>query len=240
MAAGALAGRTALYRDGDSRMSAPTAAVVIATYNEAETIGEILDILTPHYTCVVVDDSSPDGTADIARDYQNVIVIQRPGKMGIASAYIRGMQAALRLHTDYIVQMDAGGTHQPGQVASFIRYAREYNVDLVIGSRFLYTVEWRGYRTLISWCAALLMRLRGVNVADATSGFRCWRSSLLYGLDFDAIKAKGFAFQIETLMQAHNLGAQIDEMQIPYALTNSSFNWRMVREALRVYGGFWL
>jgi dolichol-phosphate mannosyltransferase len=223
-------------------MSGFSTAVVIATYNEADTIGGILQMLN-YNNCipVVVDDNSPDGTAEIIRRVASrAVLIERPEKSGIASAYLRGLKAALSLKTDYVVQMDAGGTHDPFDVMALATHAHLHNYDLVIGSRFAKPFQWQGYRTAISLLAALLMRVRGVRVHDATSGLRCWRSHLLSQVNFDEILSNGFAFQLETLMAAHRLGAQIGELPIPYKLTGgTTFHRGMILEALRAYGRFW-
>jgi len=216
--------------------------VVIATYNEAGTIERILDELRD-YRVIVVDDSSPDGTGELVRKYDNATLISRPGKMGIASAYIRGFTEALKTDETNIIQMDAGGTHRPKDVGILDSAALLFSYDLVIGSRFVqrhrtpYRVDgwtFHGGRTLISLGAAFLMRRLGINVHDATSGFRCWNRTVLERMDFN-IQSKGFAFQIELLYQAHKLGASIAEIPIPYRLTNSSFNPTMLKEALSIY-----
>lgn len=211
-----------------------TITAVIATYNEAETIGALLDGLR-ECQCIVVDDSSPDGTGAIVRTFAHATLLTRPCKLGIATAYLAGLRAALATETEWIVQMDAGGTHRPEDAKKLASVTRLLGADLVIGSRFTRPV-WRGRRTAISLGAAWLMRRLGLHVRDATSGFRCWRADFLRGLDLDAVRARGFAFQLELLYQAHRAGARILEMPIPYTLTNSTFNGEMVREALRVYG----
>lgn len=210
-------------------------AVVMATYNEAETIGALLDSLRA-YQCIVVDDSSPDGTGDIVRTFAHATLLTRPCKLGIASAYLAGLRAALDTDAAHIVQMDAGGTHRPDDAQSLVSVARLGEADLVIGSRFVRSVEWRGRRTAVSLGAAWLMRRLGVPVRDATSGFRCWRADFLRGLDLDAVRARGFAFQLELLYQAHRAGGRLLEMPIPYTLTNSTFGTGMLREALVIYG----
>jgi glycosyltransferase involved in cell wall biosynthesis len=217
-------------------------AVVIATYNEAESIGALLAGLRDFH-CIVVDDSSPDGTGAIVRTFAHATLLTRPAKLGIASAYVAGLRAALATEAEWIVQMDAGGTHRPEDAEQLVQVAELFNADLVIGSRFL-ARGWRGYRTAISLGAAWLMRRLGVPVHDATSGFRCWRADFLRGLDLDAVRARGFAFQLELLYQAHRAGGSIVEMPIPYTLTTSTFNGGMVREALGVWmrlaRGTWL
>jgi dolichol-phosphate mannosyltransferase len=211
--------------------------VVIATYNEADTIVSILEALQ-EFSVLVVDDSSPDGTGDIARGYEHVQVLNRPGKQGIASAYLDGFRAALERQPTYIVQMDAGMTHKPEDVPRLLALAEATGSDLVIGSRF-FDSELQSYRTLISYGAAFLMRRLGINVHDATSGFRCWRVGQLATLDFSQVQARGFAFQLELLYLTWRAGGKISEMPIEYLLTSSSFNSKMLLEALQVYVRLW-
>lgn len=217
----------------------PRTIVVIATYNEAATIQGILEALTDYHV-IVVDDSSPDGTGDLARAYAHVTVIDRPVKLGIASAYLDGLRAALDMRADYVVQMDAGGTHEPNRVISLVNtLLYTPHAYLAIGCRF-----GSGYplskRATISRVAAFLMRMLGVDVIDATSGFRAWRADLLREMDLGDIKARGFAFQLEMLWQAHRWVskrqlANIVEVGIPYRLTNSSFRPWMIWEGLRTW-----
>jgi len=218
--------------------------VVIATYNEADNIRQVLDGLQ-EYQVVVVDDNSPDETGRIAAEYENVRVINRTGKLGIASAYLCGFQYALQ-HYDpkFIVQMDAGLTHNPRNVAQLIREAEVHCADLVIGSRFIIAPHLKSYRTMISLGAGWLMRRLGVWAHDATSGFRCWRSTLLSDILYRyEPKATGFAFQLEMLYRARWLTGsrqgEIIEMPMHYALSNSTFKPAMLWEALRVYAGLW-
>ena len=211
----------------------PRTIVVIATYNEAATIQGILEALTDYHV-IVVDDNSPDGTGDLARAYAHVTVIDRPAKLGIASAYITGIKAALEMGAYFVVQMDAGLTHPLWAVKPMLIILRDWKAGVVIGSRFLRRHEWHG-RTLVSRGAALAMRLLGVRVKDATSGFRVWRAYWLKQIDLDRVHAEGFAFQLEMLWLAHRAGAEIWETPIPYRLTNSSFRPWMLWEGLRTW-----
>ena len=211
--------------------------IALATYNEAKTIGRILDELD-RYLVVVVDDSSPDGTGSIVRTRTNAQLVTRYHKQGIASAYVTALRQALLADPLYVVQMDAGMTHDPKDVRRMCSMQANTRADLVIGSRFCNGVQVFTHRTAVSMGAALLMRLIGVNVRDATSGFRLWRSDLLERvLAVGPIKAHGFAFQLELLYRASKLGARIVEFPIEYKLGNSSFNQKMVVEAFKIYGG---
>ena len=209
-------------------------AVVIATYNEIATIGRLLEQLSEFHV-FVVDDSSPDGTGEVAQAFDFVTLIRRPRKLEVASAYLVGLDLARTTDVPYVIQMDAGGTHEPRDIGALVNTAEQTGADLVIGSRFTRWV-WLGRRTAISRGAALLMRLLGTHVRDATSGFRCWRTDFLRQLDFNAVRSRGFAFQLELLYQATALDGRIVEVPIPYRLTNSSFHSGMLWEALRIYG----
>lgn len=212
--------------------------VLLATYNEADNIGQILDLLNNKHNLdvVIVDDNSPDGTAAIARKYPKTRVVVRVGKKGIASAYIDGFKYINEnFHYDYVVQMDAGMTHDPDDVVKMVEYAIEKDADLVIGSRDIKHQKIISYRTVLSKTAVLLMRMVGIKQNDVTSGFRCWRSGLLRRLWFDFVTSKGFGFQIEMLYMTKFLDAKIEEYKIPYKLTNSSLNRKIIIEAFLIW-----
>lgn len=201
------------------------ACIVIATYNEAATIRQIIEAVD--WPVIVVDDSSPDNTGLIARS-AGAMVITRPAKSGIASAYFNGFRAALDSRAEFIVQMDAGLTHNPVDVALLLATAQD-GYDLVIGSR---QFGW-GYRAMISRSAAVLMRANGIKMPDVTSGFRCWRRSLLQRVASKPFKASGFAFQLEAIHRAK--GAKMAAIPIEYKLTNSTFRPQMLMEALKIW-----
>ncbi len=215
-----------------------TVIVVIATYNEAPSIGVLLDDMRS-YQVIVVDDSSPDGTGELAGTFDHVQLISRPRRLGIASAYFEGFASALRRNPIYVVQMDAGMTHKPKDISRLIEKAETTGSDLVIGSRFG-NVQFLGYRTLLSRGATVLMRLLGIRVNDATSGFRCWKATHLKLLDRTKIQADGFAFQLETLFYTHRMGGRIGEVPIEYLLTNSSLAAGILLEATRSYWNLFL
>jgi len=215
--------------------------IALAVRNEAETLDSLLMQLSA-YRVVLVDGASTDATWEIVGDYPHVRGIRFPENRGIAEAYLRSLSMAYALtecDEDVIVQMDAGGTHDPNDIMRLA--AQTTYADLAIGSRFLPgQYEWQGYRTAISLTAAWLMQQRGIAVHDVTGGFRAWKAGLIGALDFGRIRARNFAFQLELLNQAHCQHACIVEVPIAYHLTNSSFRWGMVAEAARVYAGMWL
>ena len=214
--------------------------VLIATYNEADNIEQLLSRLTG-FDVVVVDDGSPDGTAAICKSFENVTVISRPGKSGIASAYIDGFRWLLeRKKYDVIVQMDAGLTHNPYDIVPMLETLELNNYDLVIGSRRITKQPLWHFRTFLSLAAVHLMRLIDINFEDVTSGFRIWRSDLLSRINWNFISAHGFGFQLQMLYSAVSLQANIAEYQIPYKLTNSSLNSRMIGEAIKIWGNLFI
>lgn len=219
--------------------------VVIGTYNEADNITELLTRLglvldsegmgRGRHAVIVVDSNSPDGTAELAGKFDFVTVISPEVNRGIAYAYRMGLREALYRNPDYVIQMDAGLTHEPEDIQPMVSLALGQKVGLVIGSRFSRVLRWATYRTAISLTAAVMMRRLGVEVNDATSGFRCWEANLLKEVLARPIMARHFAFQLETLHTAHRLGARIAEWPITYRLTNSSFRPGMLAEAVKVY-----
>lgn len=214
--------------------------VVIATYNEAESISELLDKLEA-YDVIVVDDSSPDRTATIAEQH-GAKVLLRPKKMGIASAYLDGFKEALKGDYNYIVQMDAGLNHNPDNIKKMLDIIRACGGVLVIGSRFLDHTRWLSYRTVISKIATLLVNQlwKGKYITDVTSGFRVWRADslerLLKNRYWLPVKSQGFAFNFEMLFNCKKLcGQGIEEIEIDYKLSNTSFNFKMLLEAICIY-----
>lgn len=204
--------------------------VVIATYNEELSIDLLLVNLVGFYDNIVVVDDSTDRTPEIIKKFDVKYICG--ANMGIAHAYLTGFTYARSVYPDSkVIQMDAGLTHNPWDIPELLKR----DCDLVIGSR---EFEWKGIRTGISKTASFMMNL---GIEDVTSGFRIWSPELMKQLDFNKVIAKGFAFQLELLYQAYKLGASIEEVKIPYILTNSSFKPKMLLEALYVYmyQGMW-
>ena len=205
--------------------------ILLATYNEADNISSLLQELSMYDVCVI-DDSSPDGTADICRGFPNAEVIVRT-KRGIASAYIDGFKHIIGKNKyDYIVQMDAGMTHNPKDITRMLKKAELDGCDLVIGCRNVQEMPKIHWRTFLTKSAKLAVKLLGIWQSDVTSGFRCWKIDLLKKLDFDKVRSKGFSFQWELLYYCANLKANIGEITINYMLTNSSINRRIIVESL--------
>lgn len=204
--------------------------IVLCTYNEADNIAQVLDGLRD-YAVLLLDGGSTDGTPGIARRFANVRVHEVPTR-GVADAYRRALRLALDDGWPVIVQMDAGLTHRAEDVPQLLRVLDDRRADLVIGAR---DFRWQGPRTLVSRAAALLMRLAGYIVMDATSGFRAWRAETLRAALEAPGLARGHAFQLETLAAAMRAGARIVEVLIPYELTTSTFSYGQVVEGLRTW-----
>jgi dolichol-phosphate mannosyltransferase len=210
-----------------------SACIVLPTYNEAGNIISILDRIFSHAKSMkdvqlhvlVVDDSSPDGTAKLAQGYarknKRVHVLVRAGKEGLGAAYIAGMRHAMEtLHPDVIMEMDADGSHNPKDVPRLIRAVQD-GADFVIGSRYIpggsIPQEWGFYRKLNSKVANGLVRtVLGMRPRDCTGGFRAIRTSFLEQVEFDKLHSKGYAFQISLLKAVSDLGGIITEVPIQF------------------------
>jgi len=199
--------------------------VIIPTYNERETIGVIIpDILKalPGAHILVVDDGSPDGTsAHVKETFGStgaVFVLDRQKKEGLGKAYIAGFKWAIERRYNYVFEMDADYSHDPKYLPDFLK-AIETN-DLVIGSRYISgvnVINWPMSRLLLSWFANLFARVvTGIKVRDCTSGFKCFRRSVLEGIDLANIASSGYSFQIEVNYMAWKKGFRITEVPIVF------------------------
>ena len=197
--------------------------IIVPTYNEAENIeklaGSIRSYL-PSVTILVIDDNSPDGTAAIVKSLikndPKVDIIERPGKMGLGSAYIAGFKYALEREFEYIFEMDADFSHNPAHLPKFLEAIKE--ADLVIGSRYVPgggVRNWSVLRKLISLGGSIYSRLiLSLPYKDLTGGFKCFRRRTLQAIDLDRIYSEGYSFQIEMTYHAHNLGFRVREVPI--------------------------
>jgi dolichol-phosphate mannosyltransferase len=199
--------------------------VVVPTYNEAANIQTVIDRvlgLGPQYELLVVDDASPDGTAELitkqAQTSKRLHLIRRPEKLGIGTAYVDGFRTALCLGADLIVQMDCDLSHSPADVPRLVEASRETHV--VVGSRYVEggrAVDWPWYREFISRATGLTYRaLLGVPVRDLTGGFKCWRREVLESLPLEEVGSKGFAFQIEMNYLTWRAGYSIREVPVTF------------------------
>ncbi len=203
--------------------------VVIPTYNEASNlptlIGELLALGALDLTVLIVDDNSPDGTGQVADDLaerypDRVHVLHRPGKLGLGTAYVTGFGYALEHGSDLIIQMDADFSHSPAYIPQFVEAIEGY--DVVIGSRYVsggsLDERWSWWRYLLSWWAnSIYTRLiLGVNIRDATAGFKCWRRATLEGIGLDRVRSNGYVFQVEMAYLTEKLGFRFLEIPIHF------------------------
>ncbi|MBE0558204.1 MAG: polyprenol monophosphomannose synthase [Proteobacteria bacterium] len=199
------------------------ALVVIPTYNEADNITQLIPRILAtgaHFEALVVDDNSPDGTAQAVQALMDsnprVHLIQRETKMGLGTAYVAGFKYALEKGFDFVFEMDADFSHDPAELPTIFQKAQQ--CDLVIGSRYISgvnVVNWPIRRLLLSYMANVYTRwITGMPVRDATGGFKCYRRKVLEAIDLDAIHSNGYAFQIEMNFLTWKKGFQICELPI--------------------------
>ena len=221
--------------------------VVIPTYNEAGSIKSLIELIftsIPACEVMVVDDSSPDGTALICKamrdDNKRLHLIERPTKNGIGSAYRMAFVWALEQGFDEVIEMDADGSHQVSDLLRMIDVkTMNPEIDLVIGSRWIKggkTVNWSRSREMLSRIANRYVRIMlGMGVNDSTAGFRIYSARILRKIDLSHIRSEGYSFQIEMTRAAYKAGAIIKEVPITFKeRTNgvSKMSKRIVREAM--------
>jgi len=227
-------------------MTGSQCVVVIPTYNEAETIRLTVEQVLERpldARVLVVDDNSPDGTGQVVESLATahpgrIGVLHRAHKAGLGRAYVAGFAAALADgEPSIVVQMDADGSHDPGDLDSLVAALGDH--DLAIGSRYIPGGSTAGLtrpRELLSRAGNRYARLvLGTGVRDLTGGFKAWRSSLLRRVDIDAVAADGYAFQIELTVRAARCGARITEVPIAFRerrAGTSKMNWRIAAEAI--------
>jgi dolichol-phosphate mannosyltransferase len=200
--------------------------VIIPTYNEIENIEAIVRkvMSLPHpFDLLIVDDNSPDGTANMVRSLQQefdgrLYLESRTGKLGLGTAYIHGFKYALRRGYEYIFEMDADFSHNPDDLMLLYQACAIDGYDMSIGSRYIQgvnVVNWPMSRVLMSWFASLYVRLiTGMPIADTTAGFVCYRRKVLKTIQLNKIRFVGYAFQIEMKFLAYKYGFKIKEVPI--------------------------
>ncbi|MCB5233705.1 MAG: polyprenol monophosphomannose synthase [Candidatus Cloacimonetes bacterium] len=197
--------------------------IIIPTYKEIENIERIIGVLlrdNENLDILVMDDNSPDGTAEavkkIMETSDRVHIIERPGKMGLGSAYVTGFRFALEHDYEYIMEMDADFSHDPADVPRLIEAAKHN--DLVIGSRYcngVNIVNWPFHRLLISFFASKYVRcITGMPINDPTAGFKCFNRKVLESINLDDIISDGYSFQIEMNFRAWVKGFKIKEVSV--------------------------
>jgi glycosyltransferase involved in cell wall biosynthesis len=219
--------------------------VIIPTYLEAEYIADVLGQVrgaAPQADVLVVDDASPDGTADLARaaaaELGQVEVIVRPGKGGLGGAYRAGFKHAFAHGYEVVVQMDADLSHPPDRLPALLAEV-DKGADIAIGSRYVKggaTANWPLVRQLLSRAGNFYAsNVLGLGVRDATAGFRAYRADILYTVETSATKATGYGFQLELSYRAHRLGATIVEVPITFndrVRGVSKMSWHIIGEAM--------
>ena len=201
--------------------------VIIPTYNEKENIEKMIRkvfSLSFSFHVLIVDDGSPDGTADIVKNLQQefsgkLFIEERRGKQGLGTAYIHGFNWALAKKYEYIFEMDADFSHNPEDLIR-LREACVKGADVAVGSRYIdggHVENWPMNRILMSKYASLYVRtILWINIHDTTAGFKCYRRKVLEAINFDEINFTGYAFQIEMKYTAHKLGFKVVEVPITF------------------------
>lgn len=202
----------------------PKSLIVIPTYNELTNIEKLINDIFILYErdidILVVDDNSPDGTGDfveqLSKQNKRVNVLRRPRKMGLGTAYCDGFKYALKNNYDYIFEMDADYSHNPGEIINFLAAMERF--DLVIGSRYLTgvsVINWPITRVILSYLANKYTQfITRLPVNDCTSGYKCFKRKVLEAIDLDKIKSNGYAFQIEMTFKAWKKGFKVGEIPI--------------------------
>lgn len=200
--------------------------IIIPTYNEKGNIERILRAvfaLEGDYHVLVIEDGSPDGTADVVRGLQKefndrLFMIERTGKLGLGTAYITGFKWCCERGYDYIFEMDADFSHNPEDVPRLYEACAVGGADLAIGSRYcngISVINWPIGRVIMSYYASVYVRtVLGMRVYDTTAGFKCYKRKVLETIDLDRIKMHGYGFQIEMKYSAYKLGFKIAEVPV--------------------------
>jgi dolichol-phosphate mannosyltransferase len=226
-------------------MATPEVWLILPTYNEAENIGPlvaaVLENLPANARVLIVDDSSPDGTGEIAdrlaAEREAVSVLHRPLREGLGPAYIAGFREALAGGAELILEMDADFSHEPSYLPRLLEAVEA--ADLAIGSRYVAgggVGDWGAMRRAISRGGSAYARVvLGVDVNDLTGGFKCFRREVLEAVDLDAVRSKGYAFQIELTYRAVQKGFRVVEVPIVFRdrrVGSSKMSRAIVAEAI--------
>lgn len=200
--------------------------VIIPTYNEIENISNILETVMKYpdnFDVLVIDDNSPDGTADAVQNMMlsfpdRIFLEKRSGKLGLGTAYIHGFKWALARDYGYVIEMDADFSHNPDDLTRLYHNCKDNGADVSIGSRYITgvnVVNWPMGRVLMSYFASAYVRfVTRMNLRDATAGFVCYKRRVLEAINLDKIEFKGYAFQIEMKFKAFAKGFKIVELPI--------------------------
>jgi len=221
------------------------ALVVIPTYNEAQNIEHLLDRILFQgirgVEILVVDDNSPDGTAEIVENIahceSNIFLMKRSQKAGLGTAYVAGFKYALERDYDYVFEMDADFSHDPDEIPNFLEAIK--TCDLVIGSRYkcgVNVINWPLFRLVLSVGANKYTQIvTGLPIKDCTGGYKCFRREVLEAIDLDKIASDGYSFQIEMNFKAWKKGFRIGEIPIVFTdreAGSSKMSKKIIREAI--------
>ncbi|MCT4616214.1 MAG: polyprenol monophosphomannose synthase [Marinifilaceae bacterium] len=231
--------------------------VIIPTYNEKENIEAIIRkvfSLNTEFEVLIVEDNSPDGTAEIVENLQNEFsklhILKRKGKLGLGTAYIDGFRWCLKNDYDYIFEMDADFSHNPDDLERLLWACTKDGADMAIGSRYVSgvnVVNWPMGRVLMSYFASKYVKfITGMKICDSTAGFKCYSKEVLQTIDLDKIRFKGYAFQIEMKFTAWKFGFNITEVPIIFTdrtqgsskMSGGIFNeafWGVIKMKLRSF-----
>ncbi len=203
--------------------------VIIPTFNEKANIENLLAqvrALPIKFDVLIIDDNSPDGTAGIIKQIQqsnpNIFLVSRKEKLGLGTAYITGFKWALEKTYEFIFEMDADLSHNPGDLVRLYQALIDEQADMVVGSRYISgvnVINWPLGRVLISYMASMYVRLiTGLKIKDTTAGFKCYRRIILETIDLNDVRSKGYVFQIEMKFLTWKYGFKI--IEIPIIFTN--------------------
>ena len=227
-------------------METSDSIVIIPTYNERENIEHIIRTvfgLKKSFHILVIEDHSPDGTAEIVRRLQNefpkqLFLIERKGKLGLGTAYIAGFEWAIAHRYNYLCELAAAISHNPDDLPRLYEKCAEEGYDAAVGSRYVSgvnVVNWPMGRVLMSYFASKYVRLiTGLPIHDTTAGFICYRREVLETIRLDKIRFKGYAFQIEMKFTAYQCGFKIAEVPVVFVnrrLGTSKMNSSIFGEA---------
>ena len=229
--------------------------VIIPTYKERENIEALIRAISSQsipFDILIIDDNSPDSTADIVKNLQNsfsnLYLIERPEKLGLGTAYITGFKWALEKGYDYIYEMDADFSHDPADLVRLYNACSNGSADVAIGSRYISgvnVVNWPLSRVLMSYFASIYVRMiTGMKIMDTTAGFKCYKREVIENIRPSHIKSVGYSFQIEMKFTAWKLGYNIVEVPIIFTdrklgsskMTGGVFNeavWGVLRMKIR-------
>ena len=224
----------------------PDALVIVPTYNEADNIGQVIDLVLAQPTPIavlVVDDNSDDGTAAVVREKMDaapgrIDLIERSGKLGLGTAYLRGFRYALARDFTYICEMDADLSHDPDDLPRLIDTVRTSDADLAIGSRYVggvRVINWPLPRLVLSYAAGIYTRaITRLPIKDVTAGFKCFHRKVLEAIDLDRVNSDGYAFQVEMHYRTWQAGFTVQEIPVIFTERTegqSKMSKAIVREA---------